>query len=87
MLTSENNLRELETMYNQDLTDYRVAIAELESLVGTDLNVANRDPHSSNTGENENPLLPDIHDSEHRFARVLSIEQLLKNGRQNGYRY
>jgi outer membrane protein, heavy metal efflux system len=42
VLTSENNLRELETMYNQDLTDYRVAIAELESLVGTDLNVANR---------------------------------------------
>jgi outer membrane protein TolC len=37
VLTSENNLRELETMYNQDLTDYRIAVAELESLIGTDL--------------------------------------------------
>jgi outer membrane protein, heavy metal efflux system len=42
VLTSENNLRELETMYNQDQTNYRVAIAELESLIGTDLNMANR---------------------------------------------
>jgi cobalt-zinc-cadmium efflux system outer membrane protein len=42
VLTSEDNLRELETMYNQDLTDYRVAVAELESLVGADLTVANR---------------------------------------------
>jgi len=51
VLTSENNLRELETMYNQDLTDYRVAIAELESLVGTDLNVANRSRQSSGNGK------------------------------------
>jgi cobalt-zinc-cadmium efflux system outer membrane protein len=51
VLTSENNVRELETMYNQDQTDFRVAIAELESLVGTDLNVANRDPHSSKHGK------------------------------------
>jgi outer membrane protein, heavy metal efflux system len=51
VLTSENNLRELETMYNQDLTDYRVAIAELESLVGTDLNVANRSRQSSGHGQ------------------------------------
>ncbi len=51
VLTSENNLRELETMYNQDLTDYRVAIAELESLVGTDLNVANRSRQSSGHGK------------------------------------
>ena len=51
VLTSENNLRELETMYNQDLTDYRVAIAELESLVGTDLNVANRSRQSSGHDE------------------------------------
>jgi outer membrane protein TolC len=40
ILTAENNLRELENMYNQDLTDYRVAIAELESLVGADLSTA-----------------------------------------------
>jgi outer membrane protein, heavy metal efflux system len=51
VLTSENNLRELETMYNQDQTDYRVAIAELESLVGTDLNVANRNRQSSGHGK------------------------------------
>jgi outer membrane protein, heavy metal efflux system len=51
VLNSENNLRELETMYNQDLTDYRVAIAELESLVGTDLNVANRSRQSSGHGQ------------------------------------
>jgi cobalt-zinc-cadmium efflux system outer membrane protein len=51
VLTSENNLRELETMSNQDLTDYRVAVAELESLVGTDLNVANRSRQGSGHGE------------------------------------
>jgi outer membrane protein, heavy metal efflux system len=51
VLTSENNLRELETMYNQDQADYRVAIAELESLVGTDLNVANRSRQSSGHGQ------------------------------------
>jgi outer membrane protein TolC len=51
VLTSENNLRELETMYNQDLTDYRVAIAELESLVGAELNVANRSRQSSDQGK------------------------------------
>jgi len=50
VLTSENNLRELETMYNQDLTDYRVAIAELESLVGTDLNGRDQSSHSSKPG-------------------------------------
>ena len=37
LLSSQRNLRDLETMYNQDLTDYRVALAELESLVGLDL--------------------------------------------------
>jgi outer membrane protein, heavy metal efflux system len=51
VLTSENNLRELETMFNQDQADYRVAIAELESLVGTDLNVANRSRQSSGHGK------------------------------------
>ncbi len=50
VLTSENNRRELETMYNQDQTDYRVAIAELESLVGTDLNGRNQSSHSSKHG-------------------------------------
>jgi hypothetical protein len=38
-------------MYNQDLTDYRVAIAELEALVGTDLNGANRSRQSSGHGK------------------------------------
>jgi cobalt-zinc-cadmium efflux system outer membrane protein len=51
VLSSENSLRELETMYNQDLTDYRVALAELESVVGTDLNVVNRKPHHSNRSQ------------------------------------
>ena len=39
LLSSQRNLRELETMYYQDLTDYRVAIAELESLVGLDIRI------------------------------------------------
>jgi outer membrane protein, heavy metal efflux system len=34
LLSSQRDLRELETMYYQDLTEYRVALAELESLVG-----------------------------------------------------
>ena len=51
VLTSDNNLRELETMYNQDLTDYRVAIAELESLIGTDLNERDQSSHRSKPGK------------------------------------
>jgi outer membrane protein TolC len=50
VLTSENNLRELETMYNQDVTDYRVAFAELESMIGTDLNGRDQSSHSSKPG-------------------------------------
>jgi outer membrane protein, heavy metal efflux system len=50
VLTSENNLRDLETMHNQDLTDYRVALAELESLVGTDLSAANGHYQSGSRG-------------------------------------
>jgi outer membrane protein TolC len=34
LLSSQRNLRDLETMYYQDLSDYRVALAQLESLVG-----------------------------------------------------
>ena len=40
LLSSQRNLRELETMYNQDLTDYRVALAGLESLVGLDVRIS-----------------------------------------------
>jgi outer membrane protein TolC len=40
ILNAENSLRDLETMYYQDLTDYRIAIAELESLVGAELHKA-----------------------------------------------
>ena len=40
LLSSQRNLRDLETMYNQDLTDYRVALAELESLVGLDVRIS-----------------------------------------------
>jgi cobalt-zinc-cadmium efflux system outer membrane protein len=50
VLTAENNLRDLETMYNQDLTDYRTAIAELEALVGTDLSGGGPSSHSSHHG-------------------------------------
>jgi outer membrane protein TolC len=50
ILTAENNLRELENMYNQDLTDYRVAIAELQSLIGADLNTAGPASQSSQHG-------------------------------------
>jgi outer membrane protein, heavy metal efflux system len=37
LLSSQRNLRDLEMMYYQDLSDYRVALAELESLVGLNL--------------------------------------------------
>ena len=40
LLSSQRNLRDLETMYYQDLSDYRVALAELESLVGLNLKTA-----------------------------------------------
>ena len=40
LLSSQRNLRDLQTMYFQDLSDYRVALAELESLVGLNPNVS-----------------------------------------------
>jgi outer membrane protein, heavy metal efflux system len=40
LLSSQRNLRDLETMYYQDLSDYRVALAELESLVGLNLRIS-----------------------------------------------
>jgi outer membrane protein TolC len=43
LLSSQRDLRDLETMYYQDLSDYRVAIAELESLVGLNPNVSETD--------------------------------------------
>ena len=51
VLTAENSLRQLQTMYNQDLADHRVAIAELESLVGTDLAATNRNPRNATRGK------------------------------------
>jgi cobalt-zinc-cadmium efflux system outer membrane protein len=47
VLTAQNSLRELETMYNQDVTDYRIAIAELESLIGAELDRSNAKRNSS----------------------------------------
>jgi outer membrane protein, heavy metal efflux system len=44
LLSSQRSLRDLETMYYQDLSDYRVALAELESLIGLN-------PNISGTGE------------------------------------
>jgi cobalt-zinc-cadmium efflux system outer membrane protein len=42
VLSSQRNLRELEVMYYQDLSDYRAALAELESIVGLDQTVPER---------------------------------------------
>jgi outer membrane protein TolC len=36
LLSAQRNLRDLETMYYQDLSEYRIAFADLESLVGLD---------------------------------------------------
>jgi len=40
LLTSQRDLFELETMYYQDLSDYQVAQAELEALVGLDQKIS-----------------------------------------------
>jgi outer membrane protein, heavy metal efflux system len=40
LLSSQRSLRDLETMYYQDLSDYRVALAELESLIGLNPNIS-----------------------------------------------
>jgi len=40
LLSSQRNLRDLEAMYYQDLSDYRVALAELESLAGLNPNIS-----------------------------------------------
>jgi len=37
VLSSQRNLWEIEAAYHQHLTDYQIAVAELESLVGSDL--------------------------------------------------
>ena len=37
LLSSQRNLWEIEAAYHQHLTDYQIALAELESLVGSDL--------------------------------------------------
>ena len=37
VLSSQRSLYDLQTMYQQDLTDYRIALAELEALVGSNL--------------------------------------------------
>ena len=37
LVTSQRSLREVESMHRQHLTDYQMALAELESLVGADL--------------------------------------------------
>ena len=38
LVISDRGLREVEAMYQQHLADYRMAVAELEALVGADLN-------------------------------------------------
>jgi outer membrane protein TolC len=37
VLSSQRNLWEIEAAYRQHLTDYQIALAELESLVGSNL--------------------------------------------------
>ena len=37
VLSSQRNLWEIEAAYHQHLTDYQIALAELESLVGSNL--------------------------------------------------
>jgi hypothetical protein len=37
VLSSQRNLWDIEAAYHQHLTDYRIALAELESLVGSNL--------------------------------------------------
>ena len=41
VLSSQRSLYDFQTMYQQDLTDYRVALAELEALVGSNLGYFN----------------------------------------------
>ncbi len=43
LVTSQRSLREVESMHRQHLTDYQVALAELEALVGADLHLFSRD--------------------------------------------
>ena len=37
VLSAQRGLRELEVMYQQDLTDHKIALVELEALIGSDL--------------------------------------------------
>jgi outer membrane protein TolC len=39
VLSAQRSLRELEVMYEQDLTDHKIALAELEALIGSDLGI------------------------------------------------
>src|SRR5271165_681183 len=39
LLSSQRNLWEIESAYHQHLTDYQIALAELESLVGSNLGI------------------------------------------------
>jgi outer membrane protein TolC len=38
-ITAQRNLRDLEAMGQQHIADYYVALAELEAVIGTDLNL------------------------------------------------
>ncbi|MGI8966333.1 MAG: TolC family protein, partial [Limisphaerales bacterium] len=43
LLTTQKSTQEIEAMYWNHLTDYQIALSELESLVGTKLEIFNRE--------------------------------------------
>jgi outer membrane protein, heavy metal efflux system len=47
LLTALRNLWEIEAAYNQHLTDYQIALADLESLLGSNLGTPARTPEGS----------------------------------------
>jgi outer membrane protein, heavy metal efflux system len=47
LLTSQRNLWEVESTYHQHLTDYQIALAELESLLGSNLGIFSGAPERS----------------------------------------
>jgi len=50
VLSSQRAVRELQTMYYQDLTDYQVGWADLEALVGAELKTAGRESRTAHGG-------------------------------------
>ena len=47
LVSSQRSLREVQSMHRQHLTDYQTALAELEALIGVDLNLFSLDTQTS----------------------------------------